>query len=170
MQLSVLSKTRNCSLVDLLWLMILETNGLWTLEIGMDFERLETSKPLCLLWLFLLLTRSDRWSWGTLYRGSKSMCPWHTRDIGAVLFRTGGDLRSHHEQITRHGVGQRRWSSLTPYTQKQPCTCARQTYLCRDGKESTDWRSFWFFFKNNEKYCFASQNSLLEWELNWRWW
>ena len=130
-------------------------NGFWTIG---------TLKPLCLLSWLSLLTRST-WSWGTLSRGSESLCLWHTWAGGVVLFRTGGDPGSHHEHITRHGVGQRRWSSLT---QKQPCTC--QTYVCRNHKQSTEWRSFWIIFKTYEKYCFASQNSLLEWEWNWRWW
>ena len=77
----------------------------------------------------LLLTRHDWKSWGTRwYRGSKGLChQWHAWDREVFYLE--------HEQITRHGVSSRRWSSLTLYTG------ACQTYLCRNGKKSKEWKS-----------------------------
>ena len=119
---AVLSKTVNCSSVNLVDAVLSDlANTLdWILNIGMDFERLDTfGTPQVLSYgnlpwhlLSCVLTRPGWWSWGTrLNRGDKkSLCLRHARAWGA-LFWTDGWSWSHYD-VPRHWVGQRRWSAL----------------------------------------------------------
>ena len=94
---AVLSKTVNCSSVNLVNAVLSDlANTLdWILNIGTDFERLDTfGTPQVLSYgnlpwhlLSCVLTRPGWWSWGTrLNRGDKkSLYLWHARAWGASL-------------------------------------------------------------------------------------